>query len=128
MKQQLGGGLTGIGVLAVLLSLLWPTIMPASSGWTEERATALRELEDKVVDLHYKIEAAKSRGAKAPASKNGTGEMPAIYDKLIAERNDLRAERDGAMKSPGRTSALLRYTGLALAIVGVGLLKLGQPS
>ena len=54
--------------------------------------------------------------------------MPAAYDKLIEERNALRAERDGAMKSPGRTSAILRYAGIALAVIGVGLLKLGQPS
>ena len=113
MKAILPIILIVVGGAALSLSVVWSSIS-GRSGWSSEDAAKLRELDDRVVELHYKIEAPRARtGGTAPQ------ELPPVYQKAIEERNQLRAKRDGALERPGKVAGMLRYGGIGVLLVGV---------
>jgi hypothetical protein len=113
MKTVAPAILIVIGAAILGLSFTWPSLS-RRGGWSAEDAAKLRELDDQVVKLHYQFEAPRARTGGKPLT-----ETPPVLRQAIDERNQLRARRDAALERPGRVSAVLRYVGIGVLLLGI---------
>jgi hypothetical protein len=112
MKTLLTATLCVVGGVAIFLSLVWNSMF-GHSGWTAEEMVKLQQLDDQVIQIHYKIEAAKSRPGQS------SEQLEQKYQEAIAVRDQLRARRDAALESPAKTASYLRYGGIAVLLAGI---------
>jgi hypothetical protein len=109
-----GASLLVLGLVLIAVSLVWPSVSNASSGWTDEKAEAYQSASAELHQLSMQM-------AATPAED----QTRARQDALAAAQSKyaaLRAELDEARSRPARIAAILRYSGIFLAVVGTLLL------
>jgi hypothetical protein len=125
MKQSLPLILVALGVALVALGLLWKTLFPPTRSWTEEKSARMGELTKEVHALLFQVEAAKQRPSMT--SGRNPAEVQEEYDSKKAELAALRAEFENQRDKPQTIASVLRWTGIALVLVGgVAILTLGE--
>jgi hypothetical protein len=123
MMKTLGLLLTIIGSLLVGLSFLWPVLFPPASRWTTEQA----EEHSKAGALLHKL----ALGGHTEPKGNAHGKpMPrASKDELDAARQrweESKKALDSAKSAGHNTAAWLRWSGAALAAIGMATLAFSK--
>ena len=118
MKSSLPLVAVLLGLLLLILSPLWGLIFPATNTWTEEKARRMTELGNEAHALLFQAIRAESRpnmkGGKNPA------ELRAKYNETKAELDALKAEFEGKRDRPKTIATYLRWSGIALVLIGGG--------
>jgi hypothetical protein len=114
MKSAVLGAIL-LGFALILVSVVWSTLFPPTRSWTPEKASRLSEVKAKINELSFAINSPKNRiyNGRDPAA------VKAEYDKLNAEFEELKSAFESAAVTPNSVSAVLKWAGIALAVVGV---------
>jgi hypothetical protein len=118
MKQSVPFVLVMLGVALVVLSFLWAILFPASNNWTDDKSARMATLTREVHALLFQVEGAKQR--RSMTAGPNPAELQAEYDAKKAELAALRTEFETQRDAPQTTSKILRWTGIALVLVGGG--------
>ena len=120
----------GAGIVLLVLSYVWPSVSDGSGTWLPTDAERLQELERELHQLHYKLKAAEraqSVYAKEPVDGATLVEDRERFQQLEQEATSLKQKLTAARDSPNRVATLLRWSGVALAILGtLGVLATSQ--
>ncbi|TWU22568.1 hypothetical protein [Bythopirellula polymerisocia] len=121
MKAAISLGTFGLGVICVALSLIWGLIFPATNQWGPEKAAALSSLSDEVHKLMFQAVAAEEN----PRSYKGgdPAEVQAEYREKKAKLAEMQQELESIKDSPQTSASYLRWTGIALVVVGAVAVK-----
>jgi hypothetical protein len=109
----------GLGAFLIALSSAWTLIFPVTQEWTPERAQEYREIGLRLHNLTIRV--------------GGAGKNPATREQELAQLESLRKQKQEteqrweelreeleASKQRGQsTQAVLRWTGAALAVLGM---------
>jgi hypothetical protein len=108
-------GLTGLGLLFLLLSGVWTTIFSGRSTWTQEKSARQAEVTGKIHNLAFVV------NVPNPKMHGGqdAGQLKAELEQLKKERDTLAAEFTSAAETPQTVSKVLKWSGLSLAIIGL---------
>lgn len=98
-----------VGLLLILASFFWQYVDDGQAGWTNEDAVELQEAAAKRHELTFTV---------SPTSS--AEEKEALHAALDRERS-LEEKRDRAISSAAWRKQALRWTGLALGIIGISL-------
>jgi ABC-type transport system involved in cytochrome bd biosynthesis fused ATPase/permease subunit len=101
------------GATFMLLSWIWPLLFTGKQEWTEDQA---QKFTQSSAHLHELID---QYSEKSPAKRSAalTDEMKKTHDEVA----ELRGQLASARGWPDRIASLLRYVGIAAAIVGAAL-------
>jgi hypothetical protein len=127
MLTSLGLAGTTIGSLALALSFVWTTVYTPEQRWTEEQAKEHQQASAKFHKLQHTVGGKANR--KRPATSPEAGPTQAELDALDAARNHFQTTKAGldAARTDGHTTALwLRYSGVAVAALGVVALAIDR--
>lgn len=115
MKSTVIFGVMGLGFVLLVLSLLWSTLFPATNNWTPEKAARAIEVKGKLHNLAFVVNAPR------PNLQSGQdlGQLKAEYEALRTENAQLDAEFASAANTPRTVSAILKWSGISLAAVGI---------
>lgn len=117
MKSAIVFAMIGLGLLMVALSGVWTSLFPGSSAWTDEKAKHWSEVKDRLNALSPIVNAVPGRqkmhGGPDPI------QAKAEFEKLKAENEQLAADFTGTYNAPRTTSAVLKWGGISLAVVGL---------
>ena len=117
--------LLALGVALVALGLLWKTLFPPTRSWTEEKSARMGQLTKEVHALLFQVEAAKQ--LPSMTSGRNPAEVQEEYDSKKAELAALRGEFENQRDKPQTIAGVLRWTGIALVLIGgVAILTLGE--
>lgn len=115
MKSALPVGAIALGILLFIISMLWSTLFPPAARWTPEKASRSIEVKARLSNLGPLV--------NAPPRSMHSGPDPASlkseYDALVKENEELNAEFESAAESPKSVSRFLKWSGLAIALVGI---------
>jgi hypothetical protein len=114
MKSAVVFAAIGLGLLLLMLSGLWATLFPAKASWTEEKADRWREVKSQIYNLSFTI----NRPNRMHGGQDAGAAM-AEYKALQKENDELTAEFESAAARPNTVSKLLKWTGIALTVIGV---------
>jgi hypothetical protein len=115
MKSNIVFGLIGVGFLLFALSALWSTLFPASARWTPEKAKRSAEVKVKLHNMSFIVNAPTTSMHSGP----DLGKLRAEYEELRKENDQLNADFTSAAETPQTISKFLKWTGLAIALVGL---------
>ena len=115
MKSNAPLIVVGLGVLLVLLSALWPILFPAERNWTQEKAERMTELSNTAHQLLY--EAIRAKENPKPGGPDRR-EAQQKYDDAKAELDALQAEFESNRDAPKNSAAGMRWTGIAMVLIG----------
>jgi ABC-type transport system involved in cytochrome bd biosynthesis fused ATPase/permease subunit len=101
------------GATLMLLSWIWPLLFTGRQQWTEDEA---QQFTQSSAHLHELID---QYSEKSPAKRSTalTDEMKKTHDEVA----ELRGQLASARGWPDRIARLLRYVGIAAAIIGAAL-------
>lgn len=113
---MLSTGAVILGMLLLALSLVWGSLFPASSGWTDEKSLKRTELRNRAHILSGEVAAASAN----PNMHGGpsAAEKQAELDQVKAEYDLLDAELQGKIDAPATAATFLRYAGIAFVVAG----------
>jgi hypothetical protein len=117
MKGAIAFGLIGVGLLLLVLSGLWPTLFPGTSLWTEAKAARWAEIKDRLHNLSFLVNNPRARVSMHSGPELGTAK--AEYDRIKQEGEQLRLDFETAANRPQTVSAVLKWSGISLASLGV---------
>jgi hypothetical protein len=114
MKSAVLGTIV-LGFALVLISAMWSTLFPATNSWTPEKATRISEIKARLNDLGFAMQNSKNRiyNGRDPAA------IKEEYDKLNAEFDELKNAFESAAVTPVTVASYFKWTGLALAAIGI---------
>jgi hypothetical protein len=116
MKSSLALVAVALGFILLIVGSLWSNFSSSNSSWTKEKADRLVKVKDRLIVLGGVVNATtppRMHGGLDPASAK------VEYDALAKENETLNAEFEAAATSPKKTSKLLRWSGIALAAIGL---------
>jgi|SRR3954454_9752052 hypothetical protein len=111
-----------LGFILLISGSLWTTLFPATSSWTEEKATRSSKVKNRLNDLGYLLN-------RPVNMQNGAdrGALQAELKQLTEENQQLNADFQSAYDSPRTASKILKWSGISLAVVGlIGLYAVNQ--
>jgi hypothetical protein len=117
MKSTIAIGITGLGLLLLILSFVWVSLFSGKSAFTDEKATRWGEVKERMHNLAFVVNAPP--GTVKMHSGPDLGQAKAEYEKLKIENDQLAAEFSGVYDTPRTMSTVLKWAGLSLALVGV---------
>jgi hypothetical protein len=103
-----------LGFAMFFIGAMWTKIFPVTTAWTDEKATRLIEVNERLAQLRVLM--------SKPLSMHSGPDRGAIQRELIdliRERDDLLAEFQEAMERRQPKSGPLQVTGIAIAGLGV---------
>jgi hypothetical protein len=103
-----------IGFALLLLSGLWTSLFSSQSSWTDEKAQRSVQVKARMAYVGSKVNLAAGTKPGPDYPK-----MKTEFDDLLKENDQLNSEFSAVHDQPGRTAALLRWSGIAIAVVGV---------
>jgi hypothetical protein len=110
MKSVVAISVLGLGVLLLVLGGLWTTLFSGSSSWTEEKTARGGQVKARMNEVEHLL-------LRQPSNK---ATLKAEMDALTKENDELNAEFTSANESPKAMSKYMKWTGIALALVGIG--------
>ena len=119
MKAALPPAIVLLGILLAVGGLLWNVMFPASRNWTKEKSVQLTELGNQATQI--KLQLLKAKEKPSMHSGQSAAELQEQYDKVAADYKILYDEFHNVSESPKTISAYLKWTGIALVLVGAGL-------
>lgn len=117
MKSTIAIGITGLGLLLLVLSFAWVSLFSGRSAFTDEKANRWGEVKQRLHNLAFIVNAPP--GTIKMHSGPDIGQAKAEYDQLKIENDQLAAEFSGVYDTPRTMATVLKWSGLSLAIVGV---------
>jgi len=115
MKSAVVLGTIVVGFVFLFLSFAWGSLFPATSSWTPEKGARMSEIKARLNELSFKLD--------TPNAKIFKGTDPAAlkkeYADLNAEFDQLKTDFESAAVTPKTTSSVLKWSGIALAAVGI---------
>jgi hypothetical protein len=117
MKSTIALGITGLGLLLLVLSLAWVSLFSGKSGFTDEKAHRWGEVKQRLHNLAFVVNAPP--GTIKMHGGSDLGQAKAEYDQFKVENDQLAAEFSGVYDTPRTLATVLKWTGLSLALVGV---------
>jgi len=118
-------GAIGLGMLLLILSGIWTTLFPGTSSWTQEKSELWMKTKDRLHNLGFVV--ANPTGHVSMHSGPETGQAKQEYDRLIVESDRFAVEFQSAYDRPRTISAILKWTGISLAVLGIiGLYVVNQ--
>jgi hypothetical protein len=117
MKSTIAFGMTGLGLLMLVLSFLWVSMFSGQSAFTKEKAEHWGDVKQRLHNLSFVVNAPP--GSIKMHSGPDLGQAKADYDKLKIEDAQLAAEFSGAYDTPRTLATVLKWSGLSFAIVGL---------
>lgn len=117
MKSAAVFGMIGVGILLLFMSGVWSSLQPGTSSWTNEKDLKLSEVSDKMHLLTAKVASAESH-----PSMHGGPDLPkakAELATLVEENKTLMNEFKGIQARPHTISKFMKWTGIALTVVGI---------
>jgi hypothetical protein len=117
MKTAVFFGMIAVGLLLLLASGVWNSLKPGTSSWTTEKDQRLSEVSDKMHLLSFKVANAEGR-----PSMHGGPDLPkakAELAALVEENKKLTDEFRGIQGSPQKVSGLMKWSGIALTLIGI---------
>lgn len=109
--------LLGVGLLLLGLSSVWTMFSDGSSRWTQEKADQWSKINDRLHLLSFAVHAPP--GSEVSGRLGKPEDVKAEYDRVKQANEAFAAEFEEASNGPKRTAAKLKWTGVALAAVGV---------
>jgi uncharacterized protein YjeT (DUF2065 family) len=106
-----------LGFLLLVLSGLWTTLFPGTSSWTPEKSAQWTKIKDRIHTLGFVVNNPSVQVSMHSGPE--TGQAKAEYDRLKTEHNALSAEFASIHDRPYTIAAILKWSGIALALVGV---------
>ena len=128
MKGTVAFGAMGLGFLLLALSTIWPTVFPATSAWTDQKAERRAEIQDRIHNLRFQLLAQNNPRSfhshapvddVTPATRRDPAALEAELAKLTEESDQLNAEFQSAYDRPNTISSVLKWTGISLAAIGI---------
>lgn len=117
MKRTIPLVTAGIGVLALVLSALWPVLFPPERSWTEDKSQQMADLSSRAHLLHVKVKMARpERGSDKPGYSEKTQQE---YEEVTSRLESLKEELETAKEKPQTVATILKWSGLVMAGVGV---------
>jgi hypothetical protein len=113
MKSGIAFGLLGVGFFLLILSTVWPSLFPAISTWTDEKAVRSADIKAR---LPYVLAIVNGQKKASPAEVE---KAKAEFDELKKEDDQLNAEFTSVAETPQTVAKYLRWSGIGLAIVGL---------
>lgn len=114
MKSSVVLGAICLGFVLVATSFLWSTLFPAKSSWTPEKAERWSEVKSRLYDLGFLMNTkVRMHGGPDPAT------LRAEYEELEKENQVLAAEFSSISNRPHKVASVLKWSGIALAVVGI---------
>jgi len=110
-------GVIAVGCLLLVLSGLWATIFPGTRSWTEEKAAQWSKIQVRLHNLAPIVN--NPAGRVSVHSGPDPGEAKQEYDRLVLEDRELAAEFQSAHDSPHTVARILKWSGIAFAVVGI---------
>jgi hypothetical protein len=115
-----------LGMLLMLVSATWVLMFPPTRSWTQDKSEQLSELGSETNRLKFAIVEAKNNPSMH------SGQNPAVlqqqYDEVREEYDVLHQEFLNASQRPQNMSTVLRWSGIALIIVGAVMTFIGRSS
>jgi hypothetical protein len=105
-----------LGMVCLAASFFWTVVSPSSSGWTPEKAVRMGELTGEVHAMMFQVQAV-STSPKMHAGQN-PAELKAQLQEKEKELAQLREEFEGKRDGPTATARILRWTGIAVIVIG----------
>ena len=115
MKIAVAMGAVLLGFLLLVASTLATRIFPPTSTWTEEKAARSAEVKARIAYLGGIVNSRRPRlhGGVDPASAK------VEFEALKKENEELNAEFQSAQDKPNTLARILKWSGIALAAVGI---------
>jgi hypothetical protein len=113
MKSGIALGALGLGVFLLILGTLWSSLFRAEAAWTDEKAVRSADVKARLPYLKAIIIGQK----KASAAE--VEKAKAEFDALTKENEELNAEFTSVAETPQSVAKIFKWTGIALAIVGL---------
>ena len=116
MKSAIVLGMTGLGLLMLVLSGVWVSMFSGTGGWTNEKAKHWSDVKDRMNNLSPIVNAPSG---KQPPRGVDPAKAKAEFDELKKENEQLAAEFTGNYNSPRTTATVLKWGGISLVAVGL---------
>lgn len=116
MKAVLPIAMVLLGVVLLVASVVWPSLFPATNNWTNEKSERLAELGSQTNLLKFQLVEAQNNPSMH-AGRN-PAELKQKYEVVRAEYDQLHAEFESARDTPEGMARTLRYSGIALVLLG----------
>lgn len=117
MKTPAWLGIIALGFALLITGGVWTSVFPGTSRWNLEKAARQSELKDHLHNLGYAVDAAAQR----PSVHGGADAGPVIeeFKRLKTEFDALNADLQAAQDRPRTIVAVLKWSGISLALAGV---------
>jgi hypothetical protein len=115
MKSAVVFGLIVMGFVLLILSSLWASLFPATSTWTEEKSLRSTEVKTRLSNIGPIVNGTAQSMHRGPDPAT----LKAEFDALVKENQQLDAEFESATIRPQTASRMLKWSGIALAAVGL---------
>jgi hypothetical protein len=117
MKLAVVFGLMAIGFSLLVLSGLWLTMFPGTSSWTAEKNERWSEVKDRMHNLGFLLNDPRTRTSMHSGPDRGSAKQE--FDELKKEYDQFAAEFQSAYDRPHTIAAILKWTGISFAALGV---------
>jgi hypothetical protein len=117
MKAAIPLGAMVLGFVLLLASALWASMFPPTSSWTPEKDTRMSEVKARLNDLSALIY--RSTTATSMHRGQDPATLKSEYDGLMKEFEQLKTDFETATERPQRASAVLKWSGITLAALGI---------
>jgi hypothetical protein len=115
MKSVVACGTLAVGFLLLILSSLWISLFPATTTWTDEKATRSADVKARMAYLGNIVNSPTTRSPRGPDPQAAKKE----FDALVIENQQLNDEFNSAAETPVVVSRVLKWSGISLAIIGL---------
>ena len=117
MKLAVATGTILIGFLLLVLSTLWVRLFPGTARWTPEKAQQWSDVKERLHNLTFVVD--PRQGSRSMHSGPDRGEALVEYEQLKDQSDLLAAEFQSARDRPQTAAAILKWTGISLAGLGI---------
>jgi hypothetical protein len=104
-----------LGFVLLIGSGLWTTLFPGTNSWTPEKGSRWGQVKDRLNTLSFIVH----RPAGTMHAGQDIGPLKAEYAQLQKEHEQLKAEFETASTRPNVIAAVLKWTGISLAALGI---------
>jgi hypothetical protein len=108
-----------VGVLLVLVSFAWPSLVPRESVWSDEQAEQWRQEGGEVHRLAHERAHADAHPGEAEAMSADLEAAKSRYQRWDVELKEAQAVRQ-------RHAAILKWIGVGCMVAGVGVLLVAR--
>lgn len=115
MKPAITLSAVALGFALLVASSVWGRLFPPTKTWTLQKAERMSEVKARINDVGAVLYKANQRIHAGP----DPGPIQAEYDALTKEFDQLKLEFETAAERPQTASAIMKWTGISLAVLGL---------